>query len=271
MKYRESKPSPPLSRYIKCFWSIEHEAVESAPPEPVLPDGCPEIVFNLADRFRLFNSDGIFAEQPRALFAGQITKRITIGPSGKVSLFGVRFHPAGAYPFVGTPISEFTNQVDGLELAIGNDSFELEDRILSSQTIRERRSVFETFLFERLARCDEYDANLQKAAELIVERNGVVVISNLAAELGWGERMLERRFKKFLGLSPKLFARIRRFSAVLKAIESFGPERSLEFAHDYDYYDQAHMINDFREFAAESPTAFYERSHRLSELFTVGR
>ena len=51
MRYEEFRPSQPLARFIKCFWALQGPAAPVADPERILPDGCTEIVFHLADPF----------------------------------------------------------------------------------------------------------------------------------------------------------------------------------------------------------------------------
>ena len=104
MNYSETIPSKRLARLVRCFWSLQHPktGVHSA-PEPVLPDGCVELIFNLADPFVRHHADGTIETQPGAMVAGQMCGPALIGPSGEVDLFGIRFHHAGAYPFFDAP------------------------------------------------------------------------------------------------------------------------------------------------------------------------
>lgn len=270
MNYQESLPAPQFRHIVKHFWSLEQSAAEAlGEREPVLPDGCPEIVFNLADRFRRYAPDGTSVLQPRTLIAGQMTRHILIGPSGNVHLFGVRFHPIGAYCFLHTPMSEFTDRTDGLDMLSASGESLLAEHLLSVGTFEARIAVFESELAERLKLASLPDAKLTFAVDAFT-RSGDRRVSHIAAELGWSERKLERDFAKYVGLSPKMFARVSRFASLVRATQEDGICTLADNAHAFGYYDQPHMINEFREFSGESPTAFYERSHRLSELFTTG-
>lgn len=270
MNYQQQPPSHRFSRLIKHFWSLEQSAVEALDTrEPVLPDGCPEIVFNLSDRFRRYTTDTDFELQPRTIIAGQMTRSIVIGPSGNVRLFGVRFQPFGAYSFLRVPMSELADSTDGLDLVLGERESELRNSLLEAETFSEQIAVFERVASFRIADRSPVDHRFANTVERFADMRGAKV-SSIAAEIGWSERKLERDFAKYVGISPKMFGRISRFSSMVRAMENHGPLRLVDDAHTYGYYDQSHMINEFREFSGESPTAFYERSHRLSELFTVG-
>src|SRR5688500_8015776 len=115
MQYRETLPSPRLAGFVKCYWTLEQGAFEAVKvPEPVVPDGCIEIIFNLADRFERLHGENRAETQPATLVAGQMRKSVLIRPTGHVRLFGVRFQPAGAFRFFRFSLSELTDRIDGL-------------------------------------------------------------------------------------------------------------------------------------------------------------
>jgi AraC-like DNA-binding protein len=198
-----------------------------------------------------------------------MTRSIIIGPGGNVKLFGVRFQPFGAYCFLRVPMAIFADRTDGLDLLMSEGESALRDSLLEAETFAGQISAFETEVGLRIANVSAVDHRLAYAVRRFGDIGGAKV-SSLAAEIGWSERKLERDFAKYVGLSPKIFGRVSRFSSMVRALESHGPLGLIDHTHEYGYYDQSHMINEFREFSGESPTAFYERSHRLSEFFTVG-
>lgn len=83
---------------------------------------------------------------------------------------------------------------------------------------------------------------------------GNVPVGALADEIGCSRHYLWRSFREEIGLSPKTMARILRFRRALRILEG-SPSRALAVvAHRCGYYDQSHMIRDFRAFAGASPT-----------------
>jgi hypothetical protein len=112
MRYRAIPPSPYLAKYIECFWTLEsHDKSSTASPERILPDGCVEIIFNLADPFKRYHPDGTLEIQPKTLLTGQMRRYARIEPTGCVKLLGVRFHPGGSYPFLPLSLSELTDKI----------------------------------------------------------------------------------------------------------------------------------------------------------------
>ena len=269
MEYFEAKPSLRFAGFIKCFWAIRSDIGSGA--EPVLPDGCPEIVFNLADRFCRIHPDGSHEIQAAAIVSGQLRSSISIIPTGRISLFGVRFHPSGAFPLLRTPMYELADRVEPLDFLIGPDASEIVERIAAANSFRARMRIFERFLVRSLDGFERNDDLPGRLAKTIVERHGQISVSELGASFGLGERRLERTFQRFIGLSPKIFARIVRFQNVVRRIERAESTSLLDTALDFGYYDQSHMIREFREFSGKNPLAYFEETHRISELFTTSR
>ncbi|MFL6469082.1 MAG: DUF6597 domain-containing transcriptional factor [Pyrinomonadaceae bacterium] len=265
MIYRERLPSPELAAIIKRYWSLEYDGVD-AEPETILPDGCPELIFNLSDRFRRID-EGRSEIQPASLFAGQISRRITITPTGKVKLFGVRFKPAGAFSLGGFSVHEMTDRMFDIGSILGRNGSELEEVINIAPTFEARIVAFEKFVLNT-AQNAEADFCVSSAIDLIMERRGNVQISKLAEFLNRSERSLERSFRQRVGLTPKMFARIVRFQNVVRTIEGASDANMLDTALSFGYFDQSHMIRDFREFSSKSPLEYFNETHRISALFT---
>jgi len=264
--YSESYPSASLHSVIDRYWSIEYDGSSDAPVEPVLPDGCPEIVFNLADRFQRIPTYGDVETQSSAIVSGQIRSRLLIRPTGRVSLFGVRFRPHAAAGFLGVAMSSLTDHIVPLESVVGVFSGELESRIAEAETFEDRVIVVEAALESRRSKGDAgIAAGLTK---LIADSGGRFSVRELVDRSGIGERRMERMFDKYVGVSPKVFSRIVRFRGVVRSIDTADSFGLLDTALSFGYYDQSHMIHEFNEFAGTSPLAYFEETHRLSELFT---
>ena len=90
-------------------------------------------------------------------------------------------------------------------------------------------------------------------------------IDSLASAHGLSRQQFARRFSASTGLPPKLFARITRFQALVHTLLSTDVSQWASASSAVGFYDQAHMINEFREFAGSSPTVFF-RPHRDTVL-----
>jgi AraC-like DNA-binding protein len=267
MQYSEIQPSPALGRYVKCYWTLEAARGTNTLPEPVMPDGCIELIFNLADPFRRFHPDGHIETQPLNMVAGQMRNCAVIGPSGAIDLFGVRFRHAGATAFFSIPLKELTDRIVDLKTVLGVEGMETAERLSDSRTLKHRVEVIEGLLLRLLSQNTGSDILVETASRVIVGNMGLASIDQVTGALGVKERTLERRFQEKLGLSPKRFSRIIRFQNFLSAASNEPGRDILDTALSFGYYDQAHLIREFREFSGKTPLAFFGHEHKLSDVF----
>jgi len=269
MRYRTFPPSPRLARYLECFWTLEsQEKTSIASPERILPDGCVELIFNLADLFKRYHFDGAMEMQPRTIIAGQMQHHALIEPAGRVKLFGVRFHPGGAYRFLHFPLSELTNKIISFDDVWSRFGKELAEKIEASRSVRERINLIEKAFISRLDQRLEDNERIDAVVRMIVERDGLISIDRLQKNLGISDRHLERKFKSLVGISPKFFCRILRFQKVFQEVALHRKLGWSFIASECGYYDQAHFIRDFKEFSGQNPSAFFGEDHEMSEHFT---
>ena len=265
MFYVEYQPSEFLNRFIKCYWVLENTDSSTNSPEPILPDGSPEIVFNLSDRFKRY-FDGQVEMQPQTIVVGQIKKRVLIEPTGGVKLFGIRFKPNGLYPILKQPLGEITNKIEAIEEVFGVAGRELEDRLFEADSLNQRIQIIERTLAKFYVR-EEDPTVTSYALDLIARSSGNLSVRDLARFLDTTEKTLERRFKREVGITPKLFCRITRLQKVLQVANEIPRVNWADLANSAGYFDQAHFINEFREFADVSPVQFLENQTRISDSF----
>jgi len=249
---------------VECFWALESD-VPSTQPERILPDGCVELILNFGARF-FQHDDGELKLQPRSFLVGQMTGPILISPTGPVQLLGIRFHPGGTLPFLRLPLHEITDRV----VDLGGLSSKLERELLSvtsqSPLLTDKVNAVEAFLTNQLLNTKE-NSWLMMLAARIVETGGLVAVDRLASDAGISSRQLERRFLREVGLGPKMLGRIIRFQQVFRAVEQCNSAWA-EVAIECGYYDQAHLIRDFNQFARQTPAVLFSNQSVFTEWFT---
>ena len=264
MHYSETKPHGFSEHFVKLYWELSYSLNEMSGPEPVLPNGCVEIIFDFRDRFVTYHSVDVAEIQPRSIVAGQLTSRLVIGPSGETDMFGVRLRSESAFSLLGISMVEIRDQIVDLHDVIGAVENELFEMLAAANGFNERIAVFEKYLLSVNAR--QVSAELSNCVSILRSTNGAKQIALCAADLRWSERRLERAFNEQIGLSPKLFARIIRFQSLLASADK---DNSVLLDHVFaaGYYDQSHMIRDFRTFAGVTPMEYFGSDLMLSGLF----
>ena len=263
MRFREISPGAASAGFVDRFWILEDNRPKTV--QRVVPDGRPELILNLGQPFECLR-DGQWVVQPRCFLAGQLEGPLLLRTSGAASILGIRFHPQGAGQLFGIPMQELTGSMTPLgdlsrgpglrEVSNAGSVAELEAALLKLEKGVEDRVVDE--------------AVRQLADPLLgVARD----VGKLAARLGVSSRQLARRFKARVGLSPKRFARIQRFQRVFQTIGEDGAGWA-DAAIACGYYDQAHLIRDFRDFSGAAPSALLAEGelaeHFLSHSYKTG-
>jgi hypothetical protein len=104
ISYREVEPPPPLAPFVRCIWRLK--GVSDGAAEPIIPDGCAEIVVNVGDPFVRHTSANELHVQSQRLIAGQLSRAITLEATGRIDVWGIRLHPWCASTFTDVPAIE---------------------------------------------------------------------------------------------------------------------------------------------------------------------
>ena len=221
---------------------LELDPSEAGGEQKVVPDGTAELILNFAEPFESF-SGGEWRKQPVSFLAGQITGPLRLRSAGRSRILGVRFLPHGAGKALGFPMTEARDEIVAVAdfsspLARALDGVEDLGRIEAALIGWKQRTGREDGLIDAAVREMEFGATAE----------------DVAAEAGISRRQLERRFSNLVGLTPKHFQRMRRFQRVFQALEG-GASGWADAAIACGYYDQAHLIRDFKEFSGETPAA----------------
>jgi AraC-like DNA-binding protein len=252
---------------VASFWI--HQSEQQARSR-VLPSGTAQLIIDLS-------GDGLCVPQRAsashsrdafpALFNGADTSAFLLETDRPLYQFGVDFKPGGAYPFIAPPASELHDAhlpLDALWSAGAVE--ELSGRVAAARTLAERMAILEELLLRHLAHPLERHPAVRLALEAFSEAPQSRAVVTVAAAAGLSAGRLTRVFREEVGLTPKQFARVRRFRWALLRLRAGSRANAVwvkgarvNWAHlavDCGYYDQAHLIKDFQTFAGVCPSAY---------------
>jgi AraC-like DNA-binding protein len=272
MHYRELPPISALASAIDCLWLLEGDDTDISvqEPQPILPDGRPEMILHFGDRFERVAATGPEI-QSRMIYAGQVTSPLLLRPTGRVAVLGVRFLPHGASALLGVPQHELAGLTLGIDLLsprLQHDLVRVQDGAID---LRAAAAAVQRVL-QRWLRPERIDPRVRFAVDRIDRGRGMVGMDTLARAAGMSRRHLERQFLATVGITPKRFARIIRFQHAVRSLQSSDDRRAgAETAAACGYADQSHFIRDFREFAGCPPSEHLLRNGELTGFFLEGR
>lgn len=209
----------PLARYVKCARYLPAAAITGSYTR--LPDGETELLVT-----------------PRSVsLVGAQTSFFSKHVSNESDALVVRFRVGGAYPFFGR-MSELTDAVVPFEEAG------------AEHTLR--------WLTEKLARGDVYEPERgPRLREALASGPPPRTVPELASRIGASERQLRRICDDTIGLAPKQLLRALRLRAALREARRVPRPSWTTIAHASGYYDQAHLIAEFRALMGTTPGAYF--------------
>jgi AraC-like DNA-binding protein len=172
----------------------------------------------------------------------------------------VRFNAGGAYPFFGVPLSELTDEIVSLGDLWGADANGLASTFEGPASVEARLSALQGALVARLRGGKVFEPaaamKVRRAVHWMREEPRVPTVEDVSGRIGLSARQLRRAFAEVVGVSPKTYGRIVRFQRAFRAARSGSREwRAIALASGY--FDQAHMIADFRALAGVTPGALF--------------
>lgn len=251
-------PGPPLSRFVEQIWYYQNDPQPQA-KERLMPDGCMSLVINVAENeTRLYDPDDTSRRTtlgPVSL-TGPRTYSIAIDTDEQACVVGISFRPAGALPFLKMPCGELHNQNVDVSQLWGRLAGELHERILAAPTPAAKLRVVELILLQRAAGNFDVAPLVEDAVAHLLRAPQTARIAQLAHNSGLAPRRFIDLFRHHVGITPKLFCRVRRFQDVLRRISTGRPVVWTSVALDCGYFDQSHFIRDFQSFAGVNPSKY---------------
>jgi AraC-like DNA-binding protein len=244
-------PKPPLSHFIHQFWQVD----DYQPPHPrerILPHGTMELVIDLTgEPMRIFApSENRFAS---AIVIGAHSDYYVVDTSRRATVLAVWFKPGAAMSFFNVSGRELHNLHVPLDVLWGAAGCDLYERLLEAKTTLGRFHILEGVLLDRLTRAKARHRAVPFALTAFEQAQSV---SHVIDQIGISSPRFIRVFSDEVGLTPKLFCRVRRFQAALQLIVRCPSHSWVDIALNCGYFDQSHFINDFQAFTGISPTAY---------------
>ena len=243
-------PSAPLSDFVDLFW-LSEEYSPSHSQELLMPSGMMNMVVT-SDTTGTFSS-GV---------SGVHTNAMLLDTSFPFSIFGISFKPGGAFPFLPMPAGELQDLHVPLDTVWGRRGPDVCESLLEAQTPARKFEIVERALIAAARGRFERNPAVRYAVRALGDSLRPRPVAQIVDDVGMSQRRFIELFRREVGVTPKTFARLRRFQHVLGAVERLTQVDWTSVAVSCGYFDQAHFIHDFREFAGVSPSMYLK--HRAS-------
>lgn len=268
MEFTRMSPHPALAELIECYWMMYSD--ETMPVvEKIIPDGFTELIFNYRDVYQSQISGNWSLQSPN-LLAGQLRSFFYLKNTGATGSVAIKLKPAALTQLFSLNMEQYVDQIVNLNSLPHPALQTLTEKISTAVNLGHTQQ--EELIKEVL---DNYFVSLVPTAtanpikqqlDLIFSTNGMLTVAEMATAAGISERQLERLFKKYIGLSPKYYARIIRFNYIFELIKS-KQHTWAEVVYQSGYYDQSHFIRNFKAFTGEDPSSYYFEEKNMANFF----
>lgn len=266
-RFLSISPSPLLAPYVKEYWFLSADSTRQG-KQRAIPSGYAGLVFN-----RVGN---IFSEEyglyPKSYLFGQSVKPINMH-FDNLNIVIVVLQPLGIKMLLNISGSELKGQNVGLDL-LSPQLKELEARLLDTPDEQKVIRLVENFLLSYLDSSKDYNYNRFVSVIQSIEM-GESNISKLADRACLGYKQFKRLFLEYVGLNPKEFIQINRFSRTLHSLQTSSSTNLSEIACKCGYYDKSHLIREVKSLSGYTPNEFllnadpYSDNRSLFQSFFV--
>ena len=185
----------------------------------------------------------------------------------------VLFQAGALYRLTGIPGAEIVDKTLPAEFVFGSSLRVLEQQLKALHDPEAMGRYIANYLLQRLVQVKE-NLPFDHAINLLVRSFGNLAIARVADYACLSLRQLERKCIERLGMGPKLFARLVRFSKAYQLKESNPTSSWTHIAYDLGYHDQMHLIRDFKTFAGFAPSQVvktFQTSFQLVNMLEGGK
>jgi len=219
----------------------------------LIPDACLNVLLELDPK------------DPRALFSGTFLQAETLNLKPNTTYFGFKPYSNSGFRYQKIHLRDMVDTYTdfGYVFPFPDRLFE---ELLKAESFSEKANAFMRFAAEYLADDSYYPTLVDYLAVMLCSAQGSIGFSNMSQVFGYSERYCREKFKDCYGMSPKQYSDIIRFQNTLKTLFSGSGKDLCSLAFEGGYFDQSHLIHDFKRYTNMSPEKYLKRYTQTRQI-----
>ena len=250
------KPCPALQHFISRITLVQIllEANEQCQANPFPPQAEHCLNFYPHDKITCHNyADQSITTLPAYTLIGPQLSRVDLSMGPKMLIISVGFFPGGMHRLLGVPMQEMLDKPFDATLFLGKEIEDVNEQLFEAKNFNKMIEIIQSYLLQKVNSLRRL-LPVDQVIKQMIQKRSLLSVDQLAQQACVSTRQLERQFNERIGLSPKLYTRLMRFSRAWFMREKNPDISWLEIAHTCRYADQMHMIRDFKDFVGVTPT-----------------
>jgi AraC-like DNA-binding protein len=265
MRYQKLPPAPTLNALVECYFAWEGDAGEGLKVQS--PPNCfTSITFNYESQYFASQNGSIPVQVPRAFVSGQFTSNYTLELRGKIGMVGIVLKPCSLFNIFGVRMSQLVNSRVPLSFLPGLPEAILWSAVKDQVAVEGRIRILEELMLSYVNVATTNASIIDEAVDFIDSCRGCISVEEVASHLKISRRYLEKKFLEKVGLSPKFYARLKRFGALSHKIAQNPKVDWQEIVTEFGFHDQSHLVKEFLEFNQMNPTQYHLLHRELSRF-----
>lgn len=260
-----------LSQYLEGYYFLEKERDEPTVEYFTFPNNF-SIVSVITDAQIVMDDKSAFVkEKKEAAFLSTLIchykKPFKVHYEGKIREITFYFKPLGLNAFIPKPLEHYLENSFSTFVPFEDYETSLKS-ILSGNNKEEQQNQIEKYWLSKLIGFE--NPLVQDVVLELTENAEEASIEQLAAKHHTSRQNIARQFHIHVGKTPSEFRKIQRFRETMaKNTELANKDKGKgTLSYDSSFYDQSHLIKDFKAFTGLAPKAFF-KSVSLQENATI--
>ncbi len=255
MKLDYYQPSDLCRSLVIQYEHVQAEGAAISVVDRHIPSGYASLVFNSSGHAAIHEEP--LVQLPRHFMVVPLFRAVNIGIYGDLDSFIITCRASVLSKLLSLNLASFKNDFyrrsenDGLKT--------IERQFADMPSASDRIAIIEQFFCEKGLSAyvpDEIDV----LYDLILEGRGCVPIAEQVERFDRSPRYFRQHFTERTGLNAKTLARIVRVDSLWSMIRKNRAVDFQDMVFEGDYFDQAHLIHDFKKIVGETPSGFFKRN-----------
>ncbi len=254
------KPSARFEKFIRQFIFLKQSAVGTSFLDKYIPDGYTSFVIHWGGNVYCYPHDEAVL-LPRFFIVVPLHQALPIRVFPSCDTMVVSFHTTMFTRLFRINLSRMKEMpfLPGETIGCAQEL----KKIQVLDTNPQRIAFIEEWLSRKFD-IENYEPDeIDQVFDELMGFHGSVAIRSVLQLKHIDSRTFRRKFLQRTGMNAKSFCRIARFHYLWSEFLAQGIVNTQEMIYNAGFYDQSHMINDFKQFIGESPKNFFTRDQEL--------
>lgn len=257
MILKDFLPDPAFREFVQCYRIVhfEFDKITEAPVKvyPPKPEECIYFILKGSFDIEFINCNKKNLQLPIILFGQQasVNRRYFFG--NEFLNFQIVFQPAGLFRLTGIPSFELSNQWIDAENIFSRNIHFIYEQLQHAKSFSEMLLIADRFVATLVSNAKKEVHLLDSVSKLMMKSDGNISLDWLAGESCLCTKQFKRKFNERIGVNPKTYSRIIRFTRAFNTKNAHQEWDWLRIAIECNYFDYQHLVKDYKEFTRLTP------------------